>query len=257
MLSHGLGGHFRSLAWLAAGLAERGAIVIAVNHPNSTWGDFDLEAMLDHWTRVEDLTLLLDWALADPDVARRVDRNRVMATGFSYGGWTALSMAGLRGDLDGFVAFCQEHRARSTFCQELAEAGIGIAALPVEAWAASYKDDRITRVAAVDPGLIWGLERRHAIDLVNDVTLVGLGEGDHRLADTNFDASGFAGLLHDPGILRLAPAFHFSALPLCRPNAEASLEAEGKEPVCTDPDGTDRPGVHAAIVDRLAADLDL
>ncbi|MXZ83934.1 MAG: hypothetical protein F4Z10_09745 [Synechococcus sp. SB0666_bin_14] len=36
LLSHGLGGHFYSLAWLAAGLAERGAIVIAVNHPNST-----------------------------------------------------------------------------------------------------------------------------------------------------------------------------------------------------------------------------
>ena len=257
MLSHGLGGHVRSLAWLAAGLAERGAIVIAVNHPNSTWGDFDLKAMLDHWTRVEDLVLLLDWALADPDVASRVDRDRIMAAGFSYGGWTALSMGGLRGDLDGFVSFCQEYRARSTFCQELAEAGIGIAALPAEAWAASYKDDRITRVAAIDPALIWGLDRGHATDLVGDVTLVGLGQGDDRLAGTDFDASGFAGLLPDADILRLAPASHFSALSLCRPGAEAILEAEGDDPVCTDPDGTDRAGVHAAIVDRLAADLDL
>lgn len=257
MLSHGLGGHFRSLAWLASGLAERGAIVIAVNHPNSTWEDFDLEAMLDHWTRVQDLALLLDWALADPDVAPRVNRDRVMATGFSYGGWTALSMGGLRGNLDGFVTYCQEYLARSTTCQHLARAGIDLGALPAKAWAALYKDDRITRVAAIDPALTWGLDRDHAADLVNHVMLVGLGQGDDRLAGTDFDASGFAGLLPDAQILRLAPAGHFSVLPLCRPGAEMILEAEGEDPVCTDPDGTDRASVHAAIIDRLAADLDL
>ena len=257
MLSHGLGGHFRSLAWLAAGLAERGAIVIAVNHPNSTWGDFDLEAMLDHWTRVEDLALLLDWALADPGISAHVDPDRVMAAGFSYGGWTALSMGGLRGDLGGFAAFCQEYRARSTTCQALARAGIDLGARAAAAWSASYADDRITRVAAIDPALTWGLDAGHAGGLVGDVTLVGLGQGDDRLAGTDFDASGFARLLPDADILRLAPASHFSALPLCRPGAEAILEAEGEDPVCTDPDGTDRAGVHAAIVNRLAADLNL
>ena len=257
VLSHGLGGHFRSLAWLAAGLAERGAIVIGVSHPNSTWGDFDLEAMLDHWTRVQDLTFLLDRVLADPDIVPHVDPDRIMAAGFSYGGWTALSMGGLRGDLDGFASFCQEYRARSTTCQELALAGINVAALPAETWAASYADDRITHVAAVDPALTWGLDAGHATDLVGRVTLVGLGQGDDRLAGTDFDASGFAGLRPDADILRLAPASHFSALPLCKSNAEAILEAEGDDPVCTDPDGTDRAKVHAAIVDRLAANLDL
>ena len=257
MLSHGLGGHFRSLAWLASGLAERGAVVIAVNHPNSTWGDFDLVAMLDHWTRVQDLVLLLDWALADPEFAPHVDPDRIMAAGFSYGGWTALSMGGLRGDPGGFAAFCQEHRDRSTVCQDLARAGIDLAALPAQAWAASQKDDRITRVAAIDPALTWGLDRGHATDLVGDVTLVGLGQGDHRLAGTDFDASGFAGLLPDATIVRLAPASHFSALALCRPGAEMILEAEREDPVCTDPEGADRASVHAAIIDRLAADLDL
>ncbi len=257
MLSHGLGGHFRSLAWLASGLAERGAVVIAVNHPNSTWGDFDLVAMLDHWTRVQDLVLLLDWTLADPEFAPHVDPDRIMAAGFSYGGWTALSMGGLRGDPGGFAAFCQEHRDRSTVCQDLARAGIDLAALPAQAWAASQKDDRIMRVAAIDPALTWGLDRGHATDLVGDVTLVGLGQGDHRLAGTDFDASGFAGLLPDATIVRLAPASHFSALALCRPGAEMILEAEGEDPVCTDPEGADRASVHAAIIDRLAADLDL
>ena len=39
LLSHGMGGNIRSLTWLATALAEQGAIVVSVNHPNSTWGD--------------------------------------------------------------------------------------------------------------------------------------------------------------------------------------------------------------------------
>lgn len=60
LLSHGMGGNIRSLTWLATDLAEQGAIVVAVNHPNSTWGDFDMEAGLQHWTRAQDLSLALD-----------------------------------------------------------------------------------------------------------------------------------------------------------------------------------------------------
>ncbi len=252
LLSHGLGGHFLSLAWLAAGLAERGAIVIAVNHPNSTWEDFDIEAALDHWTRAQDLTLALDWILDDPKISPYVDTNRIMSAGFSYGGWTALSLGGLRGNIAGHAAHCEVH---PTHCREVA--GIDLFALSAETWDASYADERITHVAAIDPGLIWGLEPSHIAGLISRITLVGLGEGDDRSAATDFDASGFAKLLPDAGILRLAPAFHFSALPLCKPEGAAILEEDGDDPVCTDPDGTDRAALHVAIIDRLESDLDL
>ena len=36
LASHGLGGHIGALGWLTAGLAEAEALVISVNHPNST-----------------------------------------------------------------------------------------------------------------------------------------------------------------------------------------------------------------------------
>lgn len=256
LLSHGLGGHFRSLAWLAAGLAERGAIVIAVNHPNSTWGDFDIEASLDHWTRVQDLILALEWALADPGVGPYADTGRIMAAGFSYGGWTALSLGGLRGSIAGYAAHCRIYQATSTHCQDIA-AETDLLALSAEKWDASYADDRITHVAAIDPGLIWGLESVHVSGLIDRVTLIGLGDGDDRLVATDFDASGFAELLPDADILRLMPAFHFSALPLCKPKGAAILEEEGDDPVCSDPGGTDRAALHAAIIDRLATDLGL
>ena len=102
-----------------------------------------------------------------------------------------------------------------------------------------------------------GLVSVHVSDLIDRVTLVGLGEGNDRLVATNFDASGFAELLPGASILRLAPAFHFSALPLCKPKGAAILEEEGDDPVCSDPDGADRTALHGAIIDRLASDLEL
>ena len=86
------------------------------------------------------------------------------------------------------------------------------------------------------------------------MTLIGLGKGSDRLIATDFDASGFAALLPDANTLRLSPAFHFSALPLCKPDAAVILEEEGDDPVCTGPDGAT---LHAAMINKLATDLDL
>lgn len=94
VLSHSMAGNIRSLAWLATDLAEKGVIVVAVNNPNSTWGDFDLARGLDHGTRAQDLSLALDNLLGDPMFATHIDSTRIMAAGFSYGGWTALSLGG-------------------------------------------------------------------------------------------------------------------------------------------------------------------
>lgn len=76
LMSHGLGGHYRSLAWLASELAKAGAVVVAVNHPNSTVFDFDMQAGLAHWTRPQDLTAALDYVLADPALGPLVDTER-------------------------------------------------------------------------------------------------------------------------------------------------------------------------------------
>ncbi|MXY33892.1 MAG: hypothetical protein F4Y60_07345 [Boseongicola sp. SB0664_bin_43] len=257
LLSHGLGGSMRSMAWLATGLAERGAIVVAVNHPNSTWGDFDMEAALDHWTRVADLSLALATVLADPEFADRIDPDRIMAAGFSFGGWTALSMGGVTGRIDRYPEHCEVYDASASHCQELASGGTELRNQLAVAWDASYKDPRVTHVAAIDPALVWGLERSDAAALVENVTLFGLGGGEDRLAATDFDASGFVDLVPHAAVERLVPAWHFSMLPLCKPAGAAILEEENDDPVCSDPDGADRAALHQSVIDRIAIDLGL
>lgn len=255
VLSHGMGGNIRSLAWLAAGLAERGAIVVSMNHPNSTWGDFDLAAGLRHWSRVQDMSLALDVVLADPQLAGHMDEGRIMAAGFSYGGWSALSMGGLRGDHAGYVAHCAAYGAASSHCDDLMGAGIRVQDVAPDLWDAPYGDARVTHVVAIDPGLTWGIS--DAQGLVADVTLIGLGAGADRMLATDFDASGFADLVAGADVLRIAPAMHFSGLPLCKPMGPAILREEGDDPVCTDPEGTDRAAVHAQIIAQMADDLGL
>lgn len=257
LLSHGMGGNIRSLAWLASDLAEGGAIVVSVNHPNSTWGDFDLAKGLEHWSRVADLSLALDTLLADPLFAGQLDTSRVMAAGFSYGGWSALSMGGLRGDHAGYVAHCESYGAASSHCDDLMRADVGLQGVDSARWDQSYADARITHVMAIDPGLTWGLDAQDTVDLIPQVHLIGLGAGEDRMVATDFDGSGFAQLLPNATVDRLVPAVHFSALPLCKPMGAAILREEQDDPVCTDPEGANRVEVHDMIVQAILSDLNL
>lgn len=257
LLSHGMGGNIRSLAWLASALAERGAIVVSVNHPNSTWGDFDLKAGMAHGTRAKDLSVALDVLVRDPELSHHLDLSRVMAAGFSYGGWTALSLGGVTGNHAGYIAHCAEHGAASSHCNDLMSAEIQLADADPEIWNASYADPRVTHVAAIDPGLTWGLGADAVDGVVSNITLIGLGDAADRMRATDYEASGFAARLPDATAITLAPAMHFSALPLCKPMGAAILAEEGDDPVCTDPDGTDRAAIHAAIIAQLAGDLGL
>ena len=257
VLSHGLGDSIQSLAWLSAGLAQRGAIVISVNHPNSTQEDFDPAEGIKHWSRVHDLGVALDWVVSHRDFATQVDANRLMAVGFSYGGWTALSMGGMRGNHAQTIAACKRLGDALVFCDALLSDAHGLPSVAPAAWDADYKDARITHVAAIDPGLIWGLDADDAAALVPQVRLIGLGDGASRLPDTDFDASGFANLLPNAHTDRLVPAFHFTALPLCKPAGAEILRLEGDGPDCSDPPGTDRAAVHQQIIDIIASDLGL
>lgn len=247
LMSHGMGGHVRSLGWLSTAMAERGAIVVAVNHPNSTWGDFDLFKGLDHWTRTQDLKLALDTLLADPAISAHIDSTRIIAAGFSYGGWTALLLGGLRGNLAGSAAHCAD----------LMRGDVDWGSMDPSNWNADYSDPRVSAVFAIDPALMWDMSAENAATMVDDVTLLSLGEGENRLLATNFDLAELPAALPDAGIVRITPAAHFSVLPLCKPQGAAILEEEKDDPVCTDPEGTDRAAVHEQIIEVMAAKIGL
>ena len=257
LLSHGLGGNWRSLAWLATGLAEQGALVVAVNHPNSSTFDFDMRAGLKHWTRARDMSRVLDKLMDDTRYSGRIDTSRIMAAGFSYGGWTALSLGGVTGNLAGEVAECEAQQGNSSHCSDLLNAGVSFAELDPEMWNGSYKDARITHVAAMDPALHHGFSDANVANLTADTVLFSLGEGKTRLVATDFDASGFIDLLPAAKVVRIPTAYHFSLLPLCKPAGAAILKEENDDPVCTDPEGANRAVIHDQVLNEISTQLGL
>jgi predicted dienelactone hydrolase len=251
VLSHGMGGTYLSLNWLASGLAERGAIVVSVNHPNGWFRDRNPKTMFNHWTRVQDLQIALDYVLADREMAGIVDRERIYAAGFSFGGWTALSIGGATADLNGNAAYCKTAGDRASTCTDLEHFGFDPADTDKARWSASYKDPRIKAVVAIEPGLTWGMGANNVRDLDQDKLLViGLGKGADRMypTDTSLKGSGFEQLVPRAHVEVIAPATHFTAMPVCKPTGAVILAEEKDDPVCTDPSGTDRKAVHDKII---------
>ena len=95
LLSHGTGGSARSLAWLAEALVDAGWAVLAVDHHgNTATQDYQPAAFVRAWERPLDLSRALDQALS---LDLGLDPSRVVACGFSIGGYTAAALCGVRG----------------------------------------------------------------------------------------------------------------------------------------------------------------
>ena len=116
---------------LCEGLAARGFVVVALDHPGDTLLDWMTGTAVDDATnevqRVADVQFVIDALLADPPrlpPLAEVDATQVAVVGHSYGGFTALAVAGGRdaGSADPGrggaaavrpVAVAQAHRAAS------------------------------------------------------------------------------------------------------------------------------------------------
>ncbi|HTN95810.1 MAG TPA: alpha/beta fold hydrolase, partial [Nordella sp.] len=92
VLSHGYGGSWRNLSWLAAALASQGYVVAAPDHPGTTTFDRDPAKAASLWERPRDLSRVIDAVSTDQQIAR----GRIAAIGHSLGGWTVTELAGGR-----------------------------------------------------------------------------------------------------------------------------------------------------------------
>lgn len=256
LFSHGSGGSMDGMAWLMAGLAERGAIVLAVNHPGSTSGDSSPRRSVRLDARAQDLSAALDQFLAEPEFAGAVDPDRIYSLGFSLGGATALGLAGLRFDAGAYAPYCQDGANRAD-CAFFDKGGVDFGNLPT-GFSADMRDVRVTGAMAIDPAFTYVATKESVAELDLPTLLINLGKA-HRLAasDMGPKGSGFAARLPQAHYAEIAPAIHFTALPECKPKAAEMLEVEQDDPICTDPEGTDRKAVHLHMLDEIAGFMGL
>ena len=110
LLSHGFGGTARIMGWFGIAMAQRGYVVIAVDHPGSNGIDgITMAGSTLWWDHARDLRAALDAIGRDPAIGPHLDKNNVGVAGFSFGGFTALVSAGARVDWKRWVGFCRAH----------------------------------------------------------------------------------------------------------------------------------------------------
>ena len=255
LLSHGSGGDPDSLGWLTSGLVAHGAIVLAVNHPGSTSGDSSPRRSVDLGARANDLSAALDMLLADPAFSPFIDEERIGVVGFSLGGATTLGLAGVR--FDGSVQDANCRAGPDVADYAFFRLGdVRFADHP--GFSADARDPRVTRAVVVDPGFGGAVDPESLQGALAGMTLINLGDEDRLDAvDVSPDGNKLASRLTNATYIEIAPANHFTFLGTCKPGAAELLQEEGDDPICTDPDGTDRAAVHGQLVDVIATGLGL
>ena len=176
LISHGSGGNAVQLGWIARELALSGMIVVATNHPGTTSRDSDPFQTIKIWERPADLTALLDWTLAQPDLP--ADPAKVGVLGFSLGGHSALALSGARASKDKFVSYCASPIEGALDCDWMEAAGVDFTTIDAAAYEADLSDPRIGATVAIDPALPLATTPESLAAIAHPVLIANLGEQD-------------------------------------------------------------------------------
>lgn len=256
LLSHGYGGSWRNLAWLADAMAEQGYIVIATNHPGTTTSDLTSAHARQLWRRPQDLIMALERILNDPLLAGRADVKRIAAVGHSLGGWTVMELAGARFDPQQLAHDCIQHAELSS-CRLMTTLGLdnrqGASHL-----SSDLQDRRIKAVVALDLGLARGLTTQSLGHIRLPVLILAAGVDSPALPASLESQYLAKALSSDVVTYSVIPgATHFSFMQQCKPQGEALIEqsAPGEGEVCRDGQGVNRNALHNMLIGKISAFL--
>lgn len=253
VLSHGNGGAAFQLAWLGTGLAGRGYIVVAVNHPgNNALEDYTVEGMSLWWLRAVDLSAIIDAMLVDRTFGSLIDPARIGAAGHSLGGYTVLAVAGGISNPELLEAFCRSPAA-DVSCKPPQPAAVmrreTLARLKADPdfrrryseAGKSYRDERIRAVFAMapGPGPVFAPDSLEKISLPVSI-LAGSAD---EIIPTAAAAEAFARVIPQATLKIFPKAGHFIFLSTCTLVGSVLFRD-----TCRDPDGTDREAVHAETI---------
>lgn len=259
ILSHGGGGNAEQLGWLTNALVHQSYVVVGLNHPGSTTGNASAKGILSLWNRPQDISQLLDLLEKQPLLSQSIDFDDTTALGFSAGGYTVLNLGGARPEAEQLRHYCDgqsKGQMTDNFCQFLFKTGGDDIFQQIDWQPADddYRDPRIKRIIAVDPGVADAL-RLETLDNLPETLFINLGEGD---IQTVVDAKPLHANMTNATYQQIPDANHFSFLGVCKPQAKAILAEEGEgDPLCDLPAGAQRSReqIHQTLIDTILAFL--
>lgn len=257
ILSHGYGGSWRNLNWLAGELVGKGYVVAAPNHPGTTSMDRRLEEAGRLWERPRDVSRVIDALSEDASIAGDVDESRVAVIGHSLGGWTAMALAGARFDLDRRRDDCEINTTIAA-CTVWNRLKVSEEAYGKQRLAAIEPDERVRAVVSLDLGLARGFTP-DSLAAVRVPALILAAGTDRANIPARLESGYLAEFLPKATTryVEIADATHYSFMQLCKPDSNALIEAEapGESFVCKDGGVRDRQAIHREIADIVISFL--
>jgi len=244
VLSHGYGGSWRNLSWLAIDLVEQGYIVAAPDHPGTTTFNMDPAQATKLWERPRDLSRVIDLLEGDPALAGTVDAGRIAAIGHSLGGWTVTALAGARFDTKWFEKDCLAQTSPRA-CALKDE--LGLNRLEIER---DMKDPRVQAFVSLDLGLGRGFtpESLARLRVPSLVIAAGIDIGG---LPPRLESGYLADHLPEMSstYVEIPDAMHFSFMGRCKPGAAALIEKEepGNGVACKDGGTRSREAIHREV----------
>ncbi|AZZ92797.1 alpha/beta fold hydrolase [Hahella sp. KA22] len=253
VLSHGYGGNWRNLNWLAAELAAKGYVVAAPDHPGTTTFDRRPAEAARLWERPHDLSRVIDFILDNPQLAGEINADNIAAIGHSLGGWTVMALAGARFDQAHFAAECLAH-PNPRVCGLSDELGLSTKGAAKASLEASLADQRVRAVVSLDLGLARGFTPASLAAAPIPVLIFGAGVDIGDLPAKM--ESGYLAIHLPPAqtqYVEIPDAAHFSFMQRCKPAAIALLEEEapGDGIICKDGDGRSREEIHRQVASQV------
>lgn len=257
VLSHGYGGSWRNLSWLAGELVAKGYVVAATDHPGTTTFDRSKVEAAKLWERPRDLSRLVDAVLADKELGSHIDGKRIAAIGHSLGGWTVAALAGARVDAERYAADCEANTSPRV-CALSHELGLDSGGEARKALEGDLRDPRIGAVVSLDLGLARGFSPESLAAVKIPVLIFGAGIDVGGLPAELESGYLAAQLPMSMGEYVVVPdAMHFSFMQLCKPGAVEMIEerSPGDGVACKDGGTRGRAAIHREVADRIVTFL--
>ena len=254
LLSHGSGGSIMTLGWLTSRLVAAGYLVAGINHPGTYTGSSTPQATSELAQRRQDLQYFLTEVLDHPEFGPVIRKDQISALGFSLGGQTILSLAGIAPSIPAYQQYCHQYPDMPDCQWFVTDPGL-LARLDPTQFSQAVIAPRITRLIAIDPAfaqsyrMIIPNSDAQQIDIIHLESpetdwwpAVKINPSLHQVANVN--------------IHFIKNARHLSFLALCQKDATLKLKKWGeKMPLCSDGPSGNRQVIHSQLADKIISRL--
>lgn len=251
VMSHGSGGNAVQMGWIATELARRGMIVIAPNHQGTTSRDSDPFQTVKVWQRADDLKAALDLIEKSPPFGLRADMTRVASFGFSLGGFSALSVAGVQVSKTQFIDYCAKN-AGVLDCGWMQKAGVDFTSIDQAKYEQSNRDPHVSVTVAVDPALPLAMTVSSLLSLTMPTLIINLGEPDTIPVGMRLDQ--VSKKISSAAYEVVPKSHHFTFVAECSRLGEIIIGLAGDDNICSDKGFRPRAEVHPELA-KLIGDF--